>query len=210
MGIPPNSMLIFSSVCVGILVWFCALRGLLLRDLGGNLDTTRRGWSYTLSAHVRLVISRLALIFVLPLHFHGRVRVVRAMFIPCALHGAEASYLPKGSFLKLRAATLRAVRSRQPLAGVGAVLGLLVGLRVVILPFAWFGSGSGCSGGTHLSGLGSCPGHDLVHALVAGAGRLGFQWDPSMLRWKREGLLGLSNLAGLIQHFRSAVLFAWR
>ena len=45
-------------------------------DLGGHLDTTFRGWSSTLAARVRLVISRLVLIFVLPLDFHGRVRVV--------------------------------------------------------------------------------------------------------------------------------------
>ena len=94
----------------------------------GHLDTTWRGWSSTLSARVRLAISRLALIFVLPLDFHGRVRVVRTMLIPFALHGSEASYLSKGSFLKLRAAILRVVWSRkQPLASAGAVLRLLDG-----------------------------------------------------------------------------------
>ena len=57
--------------------------------------------------------------------FDGRVLVVRAMFLPCALHGVEASYLSKGVFLKLRAAVMRAVWSRkQPLASSGAVLGL--------------------------------------------------------------------------------------
>ena len=30
-----------------------------VRDLGGHLDTTIRGWSSTLAARVRLVISRL-------------------------------------------------------------------------------------------------------------------------------------------------------
>ena len=40
-----------------------------VRDLGGHLDTTFRGWSATLAARVRLVISRLVLIFVLPLDF---------------------------------------------------------------------------------------------------------------------------------------------
>ena len=34
-----------------------------VRDLGGHLDTTFRGWSATLAALVRLVISRLVLIF---------------------------------------------------------------------------------------------------------------------------------------------------
>ena len=42
-----------------------------VRDLGGHLDTTFRGWSSTLAARVRLVISRLVLIFVLPLDLHG-------------------------------------------------------------------------------------------------------------------------------------------
>ena len=40
-----------------------------VRDLGGHLDTTFRGWSSTLAARVRLVISHLVLIFVLPLDF---------------------------------------------------------------------------------------------------------------------------------------------
>ena len=46
-----------------------------VRDLGGHLHTTILGWSSTLAARVRLVISRLVLIFALPLDFHGRVRV---------------------------------------------------------------------------------------------------------------------------------------
>ena len=66
-----------------------------VRDLGGHLDTTVRWWSATLSVRVRLVISRLDLVFALPLVFYGRIRVVCAMFLPCALHGVEASYLSK-------------------------------------------------------------------------------------------------------------------
>ena len=57
---------------------------------------------------------------------------------------------------------------------------------------------------------GGCPGHGPVHALVACAGRTCFQWDPTMPGWNREGLLGFSNLAGPIQHFRSAILSASR
>ena len=99
-----------------------------VRELGGHLDTTLRGWTSTLSLRVRLVISRLDLIFALPLDFHGRVRVVRTMFPSCALHGVEASFLSKGVFLNLRAAVMRAVWSRkQPLACFGVVLGLLDG-----------------------------------------------------------------------------------
>ena len=62
-----------------------------VRDLGGHLDT-----------RVRLVIARLFLIFALPLDFHGRVRVVRSMYLPAALHGIEASLLASDSLRKLR------------------------------------------------------------------------------------------------------------
>ena len=94
-----------------------------VRDLGGHLDTTFRGWSATLAARVRLVISRLVLIFVLPL------RVVRSMYLPAALHGVEASLLALDSLLKLRSSICRVVWSRrQPLASIGAVLSLLDGL----------------------------------------------------------------------------------
>ena len=46
--------------------------------------------------------------------------------------------------------------------------------------------------------------------MIASAGRVGFRWDPSMPGWERHGPPGLSNLAGPIQHFRSAILSAWR
>ena len=68
-----------------------------VRDLGGHLDTTFRGWSSTLAARVRPVISRLVLIFALPLDFYGWVRVVRSMYLPAALHGIEASLLASDS-----------------------------------------------------------------------------------------------------------------
>ena len=96
-----------------------------VRDLGGHLDTTFRGWSATLAARVRLVLARLVLIFALPLDFHGRLRVVRSMFLPAALHGVEASLLASGSLLKLRSAICRVVWSRRPLpANVGWVFWL--------------------------------------------------------------------------------------
>ena len=99
-----------------------------VRDLGGHLDTTLRGWSSTLATRVRLVIARLVLIFALPLDFYGRVRVVRSLYLPAALHGIEASLLASESLRKLRAAVRRAVWSRrQPFANVGAVLSLLDG-----------------------------------------------------------------------------------
>ena len=68
-----------------------------VRDLGGHLDTAFRGRSATLASTVRLVIARLVLIFALSLDFHGRVRVVRSMYLPAALHGVEASLLASDS-----------------------------------------------------------------------------------------------------------------
>ena len=99
-----------------------------VRDLGGHLDTTFRWWSSTLAARVRLAISRLVLIFILPLDFHGRVRIVRSMYLPAALHGIESSLLASDSLRKLRSSFCRVVWSRcQPMASVGAVLSFLDG-----------------------------------------------------------------------------------
>ena len=92
------------------------------------MDTTFRGWSSALAARVRLVISRLVLIFVLPLDFHGRVRVVRSLYLLAASHWIEASLLASESLRKLRSAVRRVVWTRrQLLACVGAVLSLLDG-----------------------------------------------------------------------------------
>ena len=67
-------------------------------------------------------------IFALPLNFHGRLRVVRSMFIPGALHGIEAFFLAEASLRNLRTAFVRVVWSRrQSLADPGAVLSLLDG-----------------------------------------------------------------------------------
>ena len=55
-----------------------------------------------------------------------------------------------------------------------------------------------------------CPGHGPIHLLSASAAEIGFQWDPLALAWIRPGLPFLSNLACLIQHFKAALLVAWR
>ena len=72
-----------------------------VRDLSGHLDTTFRGWSSTLAARVRGVIARLVVVHALPLSFHGRLGVLRSMFIPGALHGIEASFLADSSVRKV-------------------------------------------------------------------------------------------------------------
>ena len=52
--------------------------------------------------------------------------------------------------------------------------------------------------------------HGPIHLLSASAAEIGFRWDPLTLAWSRPGLPLLSNLAGPIQHFKAAILDAWR
>ena len=183
-----------------------------VRDLGGHLDTTFRGWSSTLAVRVRLVVSRLVLTFALPLDFHGRMRVVRSMYLPAALHGIEASLLASETLRKLRSAIRGVVWSRrQLLASVGSVLSMLDGptgcdpaFCVVWFRFRllrrylalW------------LAEVGRV--YRLLAMVSEGCPEIGFQWDPDALAWFRPGLPLLSKLAGPIQHFKSALLDAWR
>ena len=112
-----------------------------VRDLGGHLDTTFRGWSSTLATRVRLVLSRLVLILILPLDFHGRVQVVRSMYLPTALHGIEAS-LPLRVFVNF-AHLLVGLYGLVVSLWLVLVLCLAfwMGLLVVILLFVLFGLG---------------------------------------------------------------------
>ena len=196
-----------------------------VRDLGGHLDTTFHGWSSTLASRVRRVVSRLVLVSALPLDFHGRLRVLRSMFIPGALHGIEASFLAGASLRKLRTAFLRVAWSRrQSFASVGAVLCLLDGpsgcdpaFCVVWLRFRMLRRYLAYHPGELFRvyrllerSAGGCPGHGPVHLLLQSASAIGFHWDSLELAWSRAGLPLLSNLSGPFQHFRAAILGAWR
>ena len=187
--------------------------------------TTFRGWSSTLAARVRLVLSRLILIFVLLLDLHGRIRVVRSMDLPAALHGIEASLLASGSLRKLRSSITWVVWSRrQPLACVGAVLSLLDGptgcdpaFCVVWFRFRllrrylalWPAEVRRVYRLLEMVGEG-CPGHGPIHLLSASAAEIGFRWDPLGMGWAPPGWPLLSNLAAPVQHFKTAILDAWR
>ena len=111
------------------------------------MDTTFREWSSNLAAWVRLVISRLVLIFALPLDFHGRVRVVRCMYLPAALHGIEASIL---YLLLIASVSLRPLFSGWCGLVVSLWLVLVLslacwmGLLGMILLYARFGLGFVC------------------------------------------------------------------
>ena len=196
-----------------------------VRDLGGHLDTNFRGWSSTLAARVRLVLARLLVVFALPLPFHGRMVVLRYMFIPGALHGIEASFLADSSVRKLRAAFCKVSwSSRQPLAHVGAVLSLLDGpvgcdpafcvvwfhFRLMRRYLAYRPEEVSRVYRLFAAAAEGCPGHGPAHLLVESANEIGFSWCSGSLGWIRPGLPLLSMLAGPIQHFRSAILDAWR
>ena len=196
-----------------------------VRDLGGHLDTTFRGWSSTLAARVRVVISRLVVVFALPLHFHGRLGVLRSMFIPGALHGIEASFLAESSVRKLRSAFCRVAWSRrQPSAHVGAVLSLLDGpvgcdpafcvvwfrfrqmrrylaFRPEEIPRVYRLIQAAADGSS---------GHGPAHLFLESAAEIGFFWCSRFLGWDRAGLPVLSMIDGPVQHFRAAILDAWR
>ena len=74
--------------------------------------------------------------------FSWEVRVVRAMFIPGALHCIETSVFSQSGLFNLRAALLAVVWSRrQPVAHAGAVLSLLGHPEGCILGCAWFSFG---------------------------------------------------------------------
>ena len=79
-----------------------------VRDLGGHLDTTARAWGCTLVAGVLAVLGVVWLVSALPLGYRGKLRILRTMYVPAALHGVEASHLSQGSLFKLRAAFVRA------------------------------------------------------------------------------------------------------
>ena len=147
------------------------------------------------------------------------------MFIPGALHGIEASFLAGASLRKLRAAIFGVVWSRrQPFAGVGAVLSLLDGppgrdpaFCVVWFRFRVLRRYLACRPGEvsrvyrllESAAEGSL-GHGPAHLLIQSAAVIGFHWDPLELAWCRPGLPLLSNLSGPLQHFRAAILGAWR
>ena len=53
-------------------------------------------------------------------------------------------------------------------------------------------------------------GHGPVHLLLMSAAELGFAWDGDEKGWVRVSLPPLRMMSGPVQHFRSAILDAWR
>ena len=112
-----------------------------VRDLGGHLNVTYKSWCGTLSARVKAVLSVILLVSALPLDYDGKLRILRANFIPAALHGIEASLLSHSSYIRLKAAFVRACwSSEMSMAHSGTVLSMLDGPEGVDPGFCidWF------------------------------------------------------------------------
>ena len=201
-----------------------------VRDLGGggregNLDTTFRGWSSTLTARVRLVFSRLILIF-LPLWIF-MVEFVWSGLCICLLFlwGLGLLCLPLIVFENFDrvstglfglAVSLWLVLVLPSACWMGP-LGVILLFCVVWFRFRllrrylalWPSQIGRAYRLLEMVGEGSL-GHGPIHLLSASAAETGFRLDPLGMAWSRLGLPLLSNLAGPVQHFKTAILEAWR
>ena len=101
-----------------------------------------------MASRVRLVITRLVLIFILTLDFYGRIRIVRSMYLPAALHGIDSSLLASDMTVCGSFGPLSAGFSGHDVKHMG-----LMGLLGVTPLFVWYGSGFGCFVGISLFGL---------------------------------------------------------
>ena len=97
----------------------------------------------TLGYRISAAVHRVHSVAVLPLDFGGRLRILRTMHLPAALHGVEASLVSVSGLRKLRTAFSQAAMSGGlRLANPGAILSLLdgpvvsdPGFHVVWCPF---------------------------------------------------------------------------
>ena len=188
-----------------------------VRDLGGHLDTTYRAWGRTLVARVLAVLKVVWLVSALPLDYRGKLRILRTMKIPAALHGIEASLLSQSNLLKLRAAFVRACwSSKLTLAHTGTVLGMLDGpecvdpsacivwyrFRLLRRYLAYRPLESARIGRLLDLVSNGAPGHGPVHLLVDSAASLGFRWCPDGFCWSRPGLPRMPMVEGPYQHLK--------
>ena len=196
-----------------------------VRDLGGHLDTTYRAWGCTLAARVLAVLRVVWLVSALPLGYRGRLRILRTMYVPSALHGVEASHLSQSSLFKLRAAFVRACwSSKMTLAHTGTVLGILDGpecvdpnacivwyrFRLMRRYLAYRPLENARIGRLLELVSGGASGHGPVHLLVESASSLGFQWCFGGFCWNRPGLPQLPMVEGPCQHLQDSILGALR
>ena len=163
--------------------------------------------------------------------------MVRSMYIPAVLHGIEASLLASDGLRKLQSSIHRVVWSRpQPNVWTDGSLVwiecywcfclqldgwsywvrpcMLCGLVQVSLAsevsLALWPCQVGRANRLLETVSEGSPGHGPIHLLSASASEIGFRWDPVKdgLASCRPGLPLLSNLAGPVQHVKTAILHA--
>ena len=202
-----------------------SVRQLDVRDLGGHLDFTSGARAGILSKRVGEATVGVASVGALPLGFQVKLGLVRGKYLPAGLHAAEASYFSSSSISAFGAAVVRAVwSSKMPLASAPALLNLLDGPVGVDPAFHIIWSRFRMM----RSFLAYCPeeeprifrmldfisrgahGHCPIHLLLFSAAELGFAWDGDEKGWVRVSLPPLRMMTGPVQHFRSAILDAWR
>ena len=196
-----------------------------VRDLGGPLDITNRARAGTLARRIVQSTSQVHMDGALPFGFLRPVGVVRGKFLPAGLHGAEGSHIACRNLASFKTGIVRACWPRKlPMANPQAVLGLLDApdccdpeLYVIwnrfrqMRRFLAYRPDEVHRIKRLLDSAASCrPGHGQVHLLVQSAGFLGFAWDSHEEGWLLPGLPPLRMLAGPIQHFKSAIISAWR
>ena len=168
-----------------------------VRDLGGHLDSTLRARAGTLGFRMSAALPRVRAVAVLLLDFIGRLRILRTMHLPAALHGAEASLVSLSGLRRLRTAFCQAALSGGlRLANPGAVLSLLDGpdgsdpwFYVVWCRFRMLRRHMAYNSSVHeLARVYSllrvvsagAPGHGPVHLLLSSALSLDFSWDSDL------------------------------
>ena len=194
-----------------------------IRDLGGHLDFTYRARAGTLSRRIGKATVGVTAVGALPLGFLTKLGLVRGKFIPAGLHAAEASYVSSSSISAFRSSIVRSVwSSKMPLANAPAILSLL---PVDVDPAFYIVWSRFRMVRRYLA---YCPeeeprifrmldlisrgaqGHGPVHLLLISAAEIGFAWDSGEQGWIRVSLPPLRMMTGPIQHFRTAILDAWR
>ena len=83
-----------------------------VRDLGGHLNLNYRGGPLLYAREVGCILCRTPVVYASPLDNGGKLRILRTIFIPAALRGAEASAVFESSLCKLRSAFVRAWSGR--------------------------------------------------------------------------------------------------
>ena len=196
-----------------------------VRDLGGHLDFTFRARAGALSNRIREATFGVAPVGALPFGFLVKLSLIRDTYLPAGLHAVEASYVSSSSISAFRTAIVRAVwSSKMPLANAPAILNLLDGPVDVDPAFYVLWSRFRMM----RRYLAYCPdeepkifrmldfisrraqGRGPVHLLLTSASELGFAQNGEQREWVRVSLPPLRMMAGPAQHFRSAILEAWR